>query len=184
MSVFEEAYPDLQRAIVHYLHTKPWVNQWLCEEDIEDVTEATLGKILSKADTYTGQSDGEAWNWIAKIGKNLAMDLLDRIKKEEGYTLQIISGADGEEEAPEETIDRITGRSWNEADAFTESLFLQYNWLKFYEQLTPQEKKVFSGLAGGMQETEIAQKLRITRPRVTQLRIAIQKKWDRFKNNL
>lgn len=143
-----------QKALWKYL-----VSAFDCfsDDEIEDIMQEVFLKVYNKGIYYRGSSEGEAKAWLHRIARNVAIDLIrDR------------------ERRPAPLIEDIPSDE-NIEDSI-------YELDRFFYGLTIREVEVLRLILDGYKEAEVAEKLGIARPRVSQLMKSIRKKVLRIIN--
>lgn len=159
---FEQLYPVLKPNLSRFLL---WKFNRLDEYEVEGIVQQTLEKVWEKANTYSGQTDISAKNWIVAIAKNLAIDYLNQRRRQVGF-----------EEASEGWLAEHALHVAHSNNPLEDLTIQNEKFRQLKKSLTLREKQVFELLIEGHPQKSIARMLRITPPRVNQLIVAIERK--------
>jgi RNA polymerase sigma factor (sigma-70 family) len=150
-------------------------------DEADSLFSQILWKIWENIRSYRGQTDANAWNWIARISKNMAFDYLRVLKNRrddewQETDLEPIPGKDDSSGDTPPPMDTFASKGPSvEASVEHEQAFKE-----LYISLTEQERLVFKMKFMGKSRSEIAIHLQITTARVSQIIMAIRTKANRF----
>lgn len=129
-----------------------WLTQRVCaiypDLDIyqaETVAQSTMLKIIEKGVQYKGESDCEARNWLLTIAYHDALNLIRLEGREVSLDARAVESFDGE------------------------SLIDKNDWEWIEQQLSVREKDVLNLYMDGYLPSEIATRLGVSKPRITEL---------------
>lgn len=132
--------------------------------EVQGIVNQVINLVFSKAASYRGQTDGEAWGWISTISRNHMIDVLRQKKAYEQHHVEL--------------NDKICSNEINNID---ENAIADKNWLdKFLPSLSPREQLLLKLLGEDVSQKDIASQLDVCLPRITQIKKAIQKKAQKF----
>jgi RNA polymerase sigma-70 factor (ECF subfamily) len=156
--LYAEKSPDLVRLV-------SWKSGYkLDNAESEGVVQQVFLQVFRKAASYRGTSDGEAWSWIGTIARN---HIIDVIRQKEAFEKHQVDLDD----------ETYAGGSVS----FDELAMEQKDWLeRFLPLLSAREQLVLELLYEGVSHKEIAGRLGVCLPRVTQIKKSIQRKAQRF----
>lgn len=146
----------------------------ISEYEAEEIINKTFDKVLKNAPFYRGSTDLSAGSWIKKIAKNEMADLFRAREKDNNHVIN----ADIEDLVSETPDLMLSGLKYIEKQ---EELFhVQEMWKSLQGSLTSQEFEVLAMTFDGCKNSEISDKLGVSRPRVTQIKNSIKEKAKRL----
>lgn len=162
-AVYTECFAYVFNRVTRWLHAD---SPRLDDATVADAAQHTMQQIWFKAATYRENTNNQAWRWITTIAKNKAIDLV-RIQKR-------LADLEPQYKQNKKIPEALKSEGPNQEDE------PEYNWAQFYSKLSLQEQRVMGLLAKGFSQKEIAQKLKISEPRVSQLITQLREKADKF----
>ena len=151
----------------------------LSEIDADAIFFDAIYRLYTNAKSITGTTGNSVKSFFYKIMKNLALDLIEEMKRDEGWLIDLDDERPGNHEEEnkfsDHWVDNVAAKNGTQK-SIEKTLELRQGLAELRSQLTDTEKKVFDNLAAGIPRVEIAEKYHLTRGRVSQICKAISKK--------